>query len=197
MEIALYPSGKRSKKFRSILFKGLWVSRGQSPPLASFADSHPFSPFPKCSCPHRSAQRNPKYCPKRKSCHIGSALRGRPLLQVSPSFSNSPPDCWKNSPSVERTACKRFGSCEKVWESNQGANEGLCPFNPHAPFKKGSILNFLTSYFGRIFTHAGVLAVFKPRRGRLKIPVAPTGKLKLHVFPLRRAKENKHFGRFF
>ena len=43
------------------------------------------------------------------------------------------------------------------------------------------------------FTHAGVLAVFKPRRGRLKIPVAPTGKLKLHVFPLRRAKENKGF----
>ena len=54
----------------------------------------------------------------------------------------------------------------------------------------------MTSYFGRFFTHAGVLAVFKPRRGRLKIPVAPTGKLKLHVFPLRRAKENKHFGSF-
>ena len=51
----------------------------------------------------------------------------------------------------------------------------------------------MTSYFGRFFTHAGVLAVFKPRRGRLKIPVAPTGKLKLHVFPLRRAKENKGF----
>lgn len=51
----------------------------------------------------------------------------------------------------------------------------------------------MTSYFGRVFTHAGVLAVFKPRRGRLKIPVAPTGKLKLHVFPLRRAKENKGF----
>ena len=51
----------------------------------------------------------------------------------------------------------------------------------------------MTSYFGRFFTHAGVLAVFKPRRGRLKIPVVPTGKLKLHVFPLRRAKENKGF----
>ena len=112
MEIALYPSGRRSKKFRSILFKGLWVSRGQSPPLASFADSHPFSPFPKCSCPHRSAQRNPKYCPKRKSCRIGSALRGRPLLQVAPSFSNSPPDCWKNSPPVERTAYKSFDHCD-------------------------------------------------------------------------------------
>ena len=139
------------KKFRSILFKGLWVSRGQSPPLAPFADSHSFSPFPKCYRPHRSAQRNPKYCPKRKSCRIGSALRGRPLLQVAPSFSNSPPDCWKNSPPVERTACKRFGSCEKVWESNQGANEGLCPFNPHAPFKKGSILNFYDFLFRQVF----------------------------------------------
>ena len=28
MEIALYSSGKRSKKFRSSLFKGLWVSKG-------------------------------------------------------------------------------------------------------------------------------------------------------------------------
>ena len=54
----------------------------------------------------------------------------------------------------------------------------------------------MISYFGRVFTHAGVLAVFKPRRGCLKIPVAPTGKLKLHVFPLRRAKENKGFSPF-
>ena len=54
----------------------------------------------------------------------------------------------------------------------------------------------MISYFGRVFTHAGVLAVFKPRRGRLKIPVAPTGKLKLHIFPLRRAKENKGFSPF-
>ena len=44
---------------------------------------------------------------------------------------------------------------------------------------------------GKVGTHAGVLAVFKPRKGRLKIPVAPTGKPKLHVFPLRRAKGNK------
>ena len=105
----------------------------------------------KRSCFSCLAQQDPKYCPKRKSCRIGSALRGRPLLQVSPSFSNSPPDCWKNSPSFERTACKRFGSCEKVWESNQGANEGLCPFNPHAPFKKGSILNFYDFLFREVF----------------------------------------------
>ena len=44
---------------------------------------------------------------------------------------------------------------------------------------------------GKVGTHAGVLAVFKPRKGRLKIPVTPTGKPKLHVFPLRRAKGNK------
>ena len=133
--------------------------------LASFADSHPFSPFPKCSCPHCSAQRNPKSCSKRKSYRIGSAVRGRPLLQVAPSFSNSPPDCWKNSPPVERTACKRFGSCEKVWESNQGANEGLCPFNPHAPFKKGSILNFYDFLFREGFHSCGSFGGFQaPQR---------------------------------
>ena len=41
--MALYPSGKRSKKFRSILFKGLWVSRGQSPPFTQETDIHSFS----------------------------------------------------------------------------------------------------------------------------------------------------------
>ena len=69
MEIALYPSGKRSKKFRSILFKGLWVSKG--------------------------------------------------------------------------------------------------------------------------FAYVGVLTVFETRKGIEKMPVVLTGKSKLHVFPLRRAKENK------
>ena len=88
-----------------------------------------------------------------------------------------------------------FSSCEKAYESVPCANKGLCPFETCKPLKRLD-LNFLTSHSGRFFTHAGVLAVFKPRRGRLKIPVAPTGKLKLHVFPLRRAKENKHFGSF-
>ena len=41
--MALYPSGKRAKKFRSILFKGLWVSRGQSPPFTQETDIHSFS----------------------------------------------------------------------------------------------------------------------------------------------------------
>ena len=114
-------------------------------------------------------------------------------------------------PTVERTASSAsrkcvsffgipdlegFSSCEKAYESVPCANKGLCPFETCKPLKRLD-LNFLTSHSGRFFTHAGVLAVFKPRRGRLKIPVAPTGKLKLHVFPLRRAKENKHFGRFF
>ena len=154
---------------------------------------------------------NPKYCPKRKSCRIGNALRGSPLLQGFPSFPHSPPDCGENSPLAERTASSAsrkcvsffgipdlegFSSCEKAYESVPCANKGLCPFETCKPLKRLD-LNFLTSHSGRFFTHAGVLAVFKPRRGRLKIPVAPTGKLKLHVFPLRRAKENKHFGRFF
>ena len=145
--------------------KGLWVSRGQSPPLASFADSHPFSPFPKCSCPHRSAQRNPKYCPKRKSYRIGSALRGRSLLQGFPSFPHSPPDCGGNSPFSERTASSAsrkcvsffgipdlegFSSCEKAYESVPCANKGLCPFETCKPLKRLD-LNFLASLLGRLF----------------------------------------------
>ena len=108
---------------------------------------------------------NPKYCPKRKSCRIGNALRGSPLLQGFPSFPHSPPDCGENSPFSERTACKRFGSCEKVWVSNQGANEGLCPFNPHAPFKKGSILNFYDFLFREGFHSRGSFGGFQaPQR---------------------------------
>ena len=125
---------------------------------------------------------------KNKSQRFGSALRGRPLLQVAPSFSNSSPDCFTNSPpqSALRIRVSIIAMIDR----------GLCPLDTYKPLKRLD-LNFLTSHSGRFFTHAGVLAVFKPRRGRLKIPVAPTGKLKLHVFPLRRAKENKHFGRFF
>ena len=72
------------------------------------------------------------------------------------------------------------------------SDRGLCPLDTHKPLKRLD-LNFLTSLFGRFFAHAGVLAVFETRKGIEKIPVAPTGKLKLHVFPLRRAKENKGF----
>ena len=93
------------------------------------------------------------------------------------------------SANAEQFGQECFISCEKVSASVPCANKGLCPFETYDPFKKVSIPNFLD----RFFDHAGVLAVFKPRRGRLKIPVAPTGKLKLHVFPLRRAKENKGF----
>ena len=155
------------------------MSRGQSPPLASFADSHSFSPFPKCSCPHRSAQRNPKYCPKRKSCRIGSALRGRPLLQVSPSFSNSPPDCWRNSPPVERTASSAsrkcvsffgipdlegFSSCEKAYESVPCANKGLCPFETCKPLKRLD-LNFYDFLFRQVFHSRGSFGGFQaPQR---------------------------------
>ena len=42
--------GIRSRKFRSSLFKGLQVSKGQSPLLVLFADSHSFSRLIKRSC---------------------------------------------------------------------------------------------------------------------------------------------------
>ena len=85
-----------------------------------------------------------------------------------------------------------FGSCEKAYVSVSGANKGLCPFETYDPFKKVSIPNFLD----RFFDHAGVLAVFETRKGIEKMSVAPTDKSKLHVFPLRRAKENKGFSPF-
>ena len=110
MEIALYSSGKRSKKFRSILFKGLWVSRGQSPPFTQETDIHSFSRL-KSVPVLVVAVRRPKILSKKKKLPYRKCFKGRPLLQVSPSFSNSPPDCWRNSPPVERTASSASRKC--------------------------------------------------------------------------------------
>ena len=81
------PAGMEVKKFRSSLFKGLWVSRGQSPPFALKTDNHTFSQLKKRSCPHCSAQRNPKYCPKRKSALFRHFFRvGRDFYLTGPRF---------------------------------------------------------------------------------------------------------------
>ena len=45
----------------------------------------------------------------------------------------------------------------------------------------------------KVSADAGVWTVFETRKGIEKMLVAPTGKSKLHVFPLRRAKENRGF----
>ena len=102
---------------------------------------------------------------KNKSQRFGNALRGRPLLQVAPSFSNSPPDCWRNSPPVERTASSAsrkcvsffripdlegFSSCEKAYESVPCANKGLCPFETCKPLKRLD-LNFYDFLFQKAF----------------------------------------------
>ena len=120
-----------------------------------------FSQLIKRFCYLCSAQRNLKYYPKRKSCRIGNALRGSPLLQGFPSFPHSPPDCGENSPFSERTASSAsrkcvsffgipdlegFSSCEKAYESVPCANKGLCPFETCKPLKRLD-LNFLTSLF--------------------------------------------------
>ena len=139
--MALYLSGKRSKKFRSILFKGLWVSRGQSPPFTQETDIHPFSRL-KSVPVLVVAVRRPKILSKKKKLPYRECFKGALSLAERPLFVKQSPGLFHKFTPAERTACKRFGSCEKVRESNQGANEGLCPFNPHAPFKKGSILNF-------------------------------------------------------
>ena len=100
-------------------------------------------------------------------------------------------ECVEGKPSLAGLPRTLFRSALRIRVSIIAMiDRGLCPLDTHKPLKRLD-LNFLTSHSGRFFTHTGVLAVFKPRRGSLKIPVAPTGKLKLHVFPLRRAKGNK------
>ena len=85
------PSEKQSRKFRSSLFKGLWVSRGQSPSFAQETDIHTFSQLLKLSCLRCSAQRNPKYCPKSKSVLFGSAFKGATSLAGLPLFGEQSP----------------------------------------------------------------------------------------------------------
>ena len=67
---------------------------------------------------------------------------------------------------------------------------GFAPSIPTSPFLKGLTPKSMNLFQEKVSADAGVLAVFETRKGIEKMPVAPTGKSKLHVFPLRRAKEN-------
>ena len=49
------------------------------------------------------------------------------------------------------TRIETFFSREKERISTESASGGLCPLDTYDPFKKGSILNFLASFFGRVF----------------------------------------------
>ena len=57
--------------------------------------------------------------------------------------------------------------------------------------KKFRSILFKGSWVSKGFAYVGVLTVFETRKGIEKMPVVLTGKSKLHVFPLRRAKGNK------
>ena len=129
-------AGGKIKKFRSILFKGLWVSRGQSPPLARETDMHAFSRLPKCSCPHCSAQRNSKYCPKPKSALFGSALRGRPLLQVAPSFPTVPRTVGKIHPLPSALRVSVSEVVKKCACRYRVQMRGFAPSIPTPPLKR-------------------------------------------------------------
>ena len=146
----------------------------------------------------------PKILSKKKKLPYRECFKGALSLAERPLFVKQSPGLFHKFTPAERTASsasrkcvsffgipdlESFSSCEKAYESVPCANKGLCPFETCKPLKRLD-LNFLTSLFGRIFTHAGVLAVFKPRKGRLKMSVAPTGKPKVYVFSLRRAKKN-------
>ena len=67
---------------------------------------------------------------------------------------------------------------------------GFAPSIPTSPFLKGLTPKSMDLFQEKVSADAGVLAVFETRKGIEKMPVAPTGKSKLHVFSLRRAKEN-------
>ena len=67
---------------------------------------------------------------------------------------------------------------------------GFAPSIPTSPFLKGLTPKSMNLFQEKVSADAGVLAVFETRKGIEKMPVAPTGKSKLHVFPLHRAKEN-------
>ena len=128
---------------------------------------------------HCLAQQDPKYCPKKRVFHVGSALRGRSLLQSAPSLGNSPPDCFPNSPPAERTASSAsrkcvsffgipdlegFISCEKAYESVPCANKGLCPFETCKPLKRLD-LNFSDFPFRQVFHSRGSFGGFQaPQR---------------------------------
>ena len=57
--------------------------------------------------------------------------------------------------------------------------------------KKFRSILFKGLWVSKGFAYVGVLTVFETRKGIEKMPVVLTGKSKLHVFPLRRAKGNK------
>ena len=134
----MYRNGKLEKFRIEPFLKGSQDSKGQSPLLVGSIDFYSFSRLPKCSNLHRLAQQDPKYCLTLKSVLFESAFRERPLLQVSPSFPNSPPDCLENSPSAERTACKGISLIAM-------SDRGLCPLDTHKPLKRLD-LNFLTVF---------------------------------------------------
>ena len=69
--------------------------------------------------------------------------------------------------------------------------EGFTLSTPTSPFLKGLTPKSIDRFFGQFMHSRGSFGGFQAPQRRLKIPVDPTGKLKLHVFPLRRAKENK------
>ena len=146
--------------------KGLWVSRGQSPPLAGETEIYSFSRLKNVPVfvVLRSKTQNIvlKKSFQCRKCVPGGALSCR----APPHPMQSALRLLRNRKCVSFTVgVEGFGSCEKVWESNQGANEGLCPFNPHAPFKKGSILNFSSVPFRYIIPRSNARP-FQNRRSR-------------------------------
>ena len=117
--------------------KGLWVSRGQSPPLAGETEIYSFSRLKNVPVfvVLRSKTQNIvlKKSFQCRKCVPGGALSCR----APPHPMQSALRLLRNRKCVSFTVgMEGFGSCEKGWESTPCANKGLCPFETCKPLKR-------------------------------------------------------------
>ena len=134
---------RNPEKFRSSLFKGLWVSRGQSPSFALFADSHAFSQLKIVPIPIVAARR-PKILSKKKKVCFSEVLSGRNLsCRFLPLSQTVPRTVWEIH--LPRAHCVSVQSRKSVKISDA--------LGVRAPFEKGAPKLFLTlsgGDFGKI-----------------------------------------------
>ncbi|MDY2713113.1 MAG: hypothetical protein SOV73_07270, partial [Candidatus Faecivivens sp.] len=104
-------SDSEAKRFGSSLFKGLWVSRGQSPWFAQEIDIHSFSQFPERFNFNSRRQATQNIVQKEKVFNVGSAFRGALSLAERPSLAEQSPGLFRNSLPAERTASSASRKC--------------------------------------------------------------------------------------
>ncbi len=104
---------QKSKKFRSSLFKGLWVSKGQSPLFAPGTDIHSFSQLPKFirKCALRGV--NCETIRGIVSQERGALQERAPLWNALPKSTLFGLGQYFGSCCARQLESEHFGSCEK------------------------------------------------------------------------------------